>query len=259
MHPVNPGQTAVPSSGGAATELPHWTEPPTGQVPAVLARDSGDEGSGIGAPSWREEDADWIAHDEEFEPAMFGDDDVALGSLDETDSTDVDRRPWEFDLDSVRPGAASPSRPSDGVDREGDDASTIAPITEPTEVVAPLAGDAGPGRGDGEGSTAGPHPTDAPLSTSVGEVHRTGASAGAVAAAGAAAGAVGDMGAGTSAPGPAGEGPGGVGRDPDVPVGHAADEELFAADKPRPTGGDPGGPGPAQRAAAGPDAGQAAR
>ncbi len=237
VHPVNPGQTAVPSSGGAATELPHWTEPPTGQVPAVLARDSGDEGSGIGAPSWREEDADWIAHDEEFEPAMFGDDDVALGSLDETDSTDVDRRPWEFDLDSVRPGAASPSRPSDGVDRVGDDASTIAPITEPTEVVAPLTGDAGPGRGDGEGATAGAHPTDAPLSPSVGEVHRTGASAGAVAAAGAAAGAVGDMGAGTNAPGPAGEGPGGVGRDPDVPVGHAADEELFAADKPRPTGG----------------------
>ncbi|MGA3145851.1 MAG: phosphatidate cytidylyltransferase [Acidimicrobiales bacterium] len=253
VHPVNPGQTAVPSSGAAATELPHWTEPPTGQVPAVLARDSGDEGSGIGAPSWREEDADWVAHDEEFEPAMFGDDNVALGSLDETDSTDVDRRPWEFDLDSVRPGAASPSRPSDGFDREGDDAPTIAPITEPTEVVAPLTGDAGPGltgdagpgltgdagpgRGDGEGSTGGTLPTDTPLPGSVDDAHRTGASAGAVAAAGAAAGAAGEMGPGTTASGSAGAGTGGVEGDPVVPVGHAADEELSATDKPRPTGG----------------------
>ena len=42
---------------------------------------------------------------------MFGDDQVALGSLDESDSTDADRRPWEFDLDS-----APPTRParSDG-------------------------------------------------------------------------------------------------------------------------------------------------
>ena len=138
VHPVNPGQTAVPSTG-APTELPHWTEPPTGQVPAVLSRDAGDEGSGsgIGAPSWREEDADWTAHDEEFEPAMFGDDKVALGSLDETDSTDADRRPWEFDLDSVRPGAAS----SESVPRRGtgddDEFSTVVPITEPTAVVGP--------------------------------------------------------------------------------------------------------------------------
>ncbi len=259
VHPVNPGQTAVPSSGGAATELPHWTEPPTGQVPAVLARDSGDEGSGIGAPSWREEDADWIAHDEEFEPAMFGDDDVALGSLDETDSTDVDRRPWEFDLDSVRPGAASPSRPSDGVDREGDDISTIAPITEPTEVVAPLAGDAGPGRGDSEGSTGGPHPTDAAAF----HVHRRGPS---------------DRSIRRSS----GRGRrrrrrsrrhGGRDERPRPGRGRARRRRTRSrrpcrsrrrrgavhggqtpADR-----GDPSGPGPAQRATAGPDAGQAAR
>ena len=48
VHPVNPGQTAVPSTGAAPTELPHWTEPPTGQVPAVLSRDAGEEGSGPG-------------------------------------------------------------------------------------------------------------------------------------------------------------------------------------------------------------------
>lgn len=104
VDPVAPGQTAVPS--GAPTELPHWTEPPTGQVPAVLARDAGDEGSGpgIAGPSWREEDSDWEARDELFEPGVLGDDEVALGSLDETDRTDIDRRPWEFDLDPSESG-----------------------------------------------------------------------------------------------------------------------------------------------------------
>jgi CDP-diglyceride synthetase len=134
VNPVTPGQTAVPT-GGTPTELPHWTEPPTGQVPAVLSRDAGDEGSGISAPTWREEDADWVAHDEEFEPAMFGRDQVALGSLDETDSGDADRRPWEFDLASAKPGSPSPVRSSSGP--VGD------PITEPVPVVTPEVADDG--------------------------------------------------------------------------------------------------------------------
>jgi CDP-diglyceride synthetase len=130
VNPVAPGQTAVPSGIPAPTELPHWTEPPTGQVPAVLARDSGDEGAGSGivAPTWREEDADWVAHDEEFEPAMLAGDQVALGSLDETDDSDVERRPWEFNLDAVKPGAPSPHR--------GDGPVAGDPITEPVDVVA---------------------------------------------------------------------------------------------------------------------------
>ncbi len=146
VQPVNPGQTAVPGAAATTTELPHWTEPPTGQVPAVLARDTGGEGSGSGiaSPSWREEDTDWMAHDEEFEPAMFGDDREALGSLDETEGSDPDRRPWEFDLDSVRPGAASPVRHSAGAD-EADDGITIAPITEPTAVVSSEPEGPGPG------------------------------------------------------------------------------------------------------------------
>jgi CDP-diglyceride synthetase len=145
VNPVAPGQTAVPGGGAAPTELPHWTEPPTGQVPAVLAREPGDEepGSSLGAPSWREEDADWVAHDEEFEPAMLGDDAVALGSLDESDRSDAERRPWEFDLESSPPlpsGSRAPApEPGEAVIHE----STIAPITEPVEVVSPLSGDRG--------------------------------------------------------------------------------------------------------------------
>ena len=60
-------------------ELPHWTEAPTGQVPAVLARDDGDAPpsddpwSSLPAPSWRQDETDWTAHEERFEPAMLGD------------------------------------------------------------------------------------------------------------------------------------------------------------------------------------------
>lgn len=59
------------------TELPHWTEAPTGQVPAVLA----EEGAGTGEdpwaalppPTWREEEADWTAEEASFEPSMLAD------------------------------------------------------------------------------------------------------------------------------------------------------------------------------------------
>ncbi|MGA2837712.1 MAG: phosphatidate cytidylyltransferase [Acidimicrobiales bacterium] len=112
-------------SDAAHAELPHWTEPATGQVPAVLARDA-DSGAGAGIlpPTWREEDADWTAHEEEFEPSMFSDDRTSLGALDETDGADEERRPWEFDLDSVRPGQPGPGA-----------STTSDPITEPVDVV----------------------------------------------------------------------------------------------------------------------------
>ena len=165
IDPVRPGETAVPGATATPTELPHWTEPPTGQVPAVLARDNGDDspGSTMGAPTWREEDADWVAHEEEFDPAMFAGerDEVALGSLDETDSTDADRRPWEFDLGA----SPHPTGPVRRVSAPVDDPSAPSadPITEPTEVVAPVprarAVAEPPPAEDDEGHVGSPEPT----------------------------------------------------------------------------------------------------
>ncbi len=118
-----PAEADEPPADAAHAELPHWTEPATGQVPAVLARDDDGPTDGILPPTWREEDADWVAHEEEFEPAMFSDDRASLGALDETDDTDEERRPWEFDLSSVKPGQPGPG------------SSWADPITEPVEVV----------------------------------------------------------------------------------------------------------------------------
>ena len=78
----------------------------------MLARgpESERQGSGIIPPSWREEDADWVAHEEEFEPSMFGEEHAPLGSLDETDRAE-ERRPWEFELHSQPTGSTPAVRP----------------------------------------------------------------------------------------------------------------------------------------------------
>jgi phosphatidate cytidylyltransferase len=82
--------------------LPHWTEPATGEVPAVFSRDTDrddDPFASVGAPIWREEGADWAAQEEEFEPSMLAGEQGPQGKLDTTSS---DRQPWVFDLPGSR-------------------------------------------------------------------------------------------------------------------------------------------------------------
>jgi phosphatidate cytidylyltransferase len=84
VSPVDPRVTVTGAEMAAeaapdvepATEsvLPHWTEAPTGQVPAVLsekADSSDDPWASIPAPSWREGDADWVAHEEQFDASLL--------------------------------------------------------------------------------------------------------------------------------------------------------------------------------------------
>jgi CDP-diglyceride synthetase len=145
-----PGHAAGTAPGPAATELPHWTEPPTGQVPAVLSRDDSGPGT-IHPPTWREGESDWTAHEEAFEPSMFGDEQPSLGALDESGEDAEVSRPWEFDLESVRPGQPGPG------------ASTHDPITEPVMIGQPSDGGHEPSE-----RTAPPPPTaDAGESTTV--------------------------------------------------------------------------------------------
>ncbi|HUC04036.1 MAG TPA: hypothetical protein VL961_01475, partial [Acidimicrobiales bacterium] len=60
-------------------DMPHWNDAPTGQVPAILDR-GGDEPS-IAPPIWREEETDWVAHEEVFEPSMLSGEMTPVGSL----------------------------------------------------------------------------------------------------------------------------------------------------------------------------------
>jgi phosphatidate cytidylyltransferase len=71
-----------------ATLLPHWTDAPTGQVPIVVAReaaDSDDPWSAIPAPAWREGEADWVAHEDQFDTAILA-----------GEQREDTARPWEF-------------------------------------------------------------------------------------------------------------------------------------------------------------------
>jgi len=83
-------------------DMPHWNDAPTGQVPAILDRSDGEEPV-LAPPTWREEDTDWAAHEELFEPSMLSDDLPAVGSLvnDNNEQIDTERQPWHFDDDDL--------------------------------------------------------------------------------------------------------------------------------------------------------------
>ncbi|MGB7103942.1 MAG: phosphatidate cytidylyltransferase [Acidimicrobiales bacterium] len=77
------------------TLLPHWTDAPTGQVPTVVAREaalSDDPWASIPAPAWREGEADWVAHEDQFDTSI-------LAGEEKVD----DARPWEFFLAEEEP------------------------------------------------------------------------------------------------------------------------------------------------------------
>lgn len=74
------------------TLLPHWTDAPTGQVPIVVAREAAggdDPWAAIPAPAWREGEADWVAHEDQFDASILA-----------SDAKEEDARPWEFSLDA---------------------------------------------------------------------------------------------------------------------------------------------------------------
>jgi CDP-diglyceride synthetase len=99
---AEPAGNAVHEVTGPVVEenpdMPHWNDAPTGQVPAILDRGNGDE-QALAPPSWREEDSDWAAHEELFEPSMLSDELPPVGSMmnNNNDIVDMERQPWLFD------------------------------------------------------------------------------------------------------------------------------------------------------------------
>ncbi|HVB92003.1 MAG TPA: phosphatidate cytidylyltransferase [Acidimicrobiales bacterium] len=83
-------------------DLPHWNDAPTGQVPSVLDRTTGEEPL-MAPPTWREEENDWEAQEEMFEPSMLSDDLPAVGALinDNNEEVDMERQPWHFEADEL--------------------------------------------------------------------------------------------------------------------------------------------------------------
>ena len=132
-------------------ELPHWTEPPTGEVPAVLIGDDAplldDDGDDIDAwssfatstPRWRDADDDW--GDDGFMEKLADDgDEVRMGALGDQDSEPRHDAYYGFeDLEErveERTGEAARPRFDDEVDDDWS-ASTEdePPAAEPTAAV----------------------------------------------------------------------------------------------------------------------------
>jgi CDP-diglyceride synthetase len=93
--PLSPPPLDAGDLAAVPPELPHWSDPPTGQVPAAIDRrgeEADDEWGADSGPVWREHDHEWDS--DSFQPAMLADDAAPLGALDERPP---EARPWEFD------------------------------------------------------------------------------------------------------------------------------------------------------------------
>jgi phosphatidate cytidylyltransferase len=92
---------------GAVPLLPHWTDPPTGQVPAIVDRRSESDWDPLtppgGGPSWREHDHEW--EDSGFDASLLADDGTRIGALEDTPLSE--RQPWEFEDLAPRRGSTT--------------------------------------------------------------------------------------------------------------------------------------------------------
>jgi hypothetical protein len=116
------------AAGGTGVDLPHWTEPPTGEVPRILESDEpvGDQEAwstyaGRG-PRWRDSEADWAEDD--FEDLALHDEETPLGALDTSRSEHSDL--FSFD----EPEVAPPPEPEPAPERTATRIRTRRPPAE---------------------------------------------------------------------------------------------------------------------------------
>ncbi len=107
-------ENTEPTTTEPSFEMPHWTDEPTGVVPAILQTEStssDDPWASVPAPTWREESSDWVAEEEVFDMGMLLEDEPPTVSVNETPTQDS--QPWDFDFsegpaDEVRESEAAP-------------------------------------------------------------------------------------------------------------------------------------------------------
>ena len=118
-------------------EIPHWNDAPTGQVPAILDTSLGEDPP-VAPPTWREEETDWEAQEEVFEPSMLSDDLPAVGALlgEQSEEIDVERQPWHFESDDtlvIPPEPGFGAEPVAGTEFEPE--PEPEPVRQPEHVV----------------------------------------------------------------------------------------------------------------------------
>jgi phosphatidate cytidylyltransferase len=156
--PLEPGSDVLHLSEPTTVvpDMPHWTDPPTGQVPAVLDRRSDEDNTetqwsaaGDTGPAWREHSHEW--DDSTFDPSLLADDDTRVGALEETPLEE--RRPWEFD-DLTAAAADEDKREAEldapgateGWPTEDDEGGDEPEVTErPVVIITPSVAEEPPG------------------------------------------------------------------------------------------------------------------
>ena len=167
----------APAGGGGTDasgpiDLPHWTEPPTGEIPIILADSDVTDGpksggnapkggaSGTSAPRFRSKVGDW-AESDFAEAELFGEADDAFKALEDVGDDDDDDA--EFAASVARRRRLRPRRttPVDG-DGDGDgDGSTPGGGRVRSASSRPTKTSTG---GHGPGSSSGPPAAEAPRS-----------------------------------------------------------------------------------------------
>ena len=84
---------AEPAEPAAPIEMPHWSDPPTGEVPKVIAGDDGNDdldawsSFAASSPRWRDTDRDWES-DANVHEMLGADAEWRVGAMDDTRPTD---------------------------------------------------------------------------------------------------------------------------------------------------------------------------
>jgi len=142
--PARPAEPTVVTPPGARTELPHWTEPPTGENPRIAvtpddaATADDDEAvwqAASGGPRWRgEHDADWEDVDYHDPQTWAEEEGQKMGALDpDTGVSDLYRFDAPYDDEPYEPvGSAAPGPSPSAMGAPAyDDEAALAPEPAP--------------------------------------------------------------------------------------------------------------------------------
>jgi phosphatidate cytidylyltransferase len=125
-----PFDEGITVSGGYETELPHWTDPPTGEVPRILADRAAPAGSdrdedlaawealGSRSATWRDDSTGW------HEPDDLGDladDDLRVGALDTSRTEHSDLYSFDEDFERLEEERSGQHRPVTAEDLDMDE------------------------------------------------------------------------------------------------------------------------------------------
>ncbi len=139
--PAESTRPQPPPDASGPVQLPHWTEPPTGEIPQVISGEHPQTSVGDDLDTWatssgqtpryRTDASDW-ADAESSDPEVLRDDSAALGALRERDLRDEDDDAFDDAVSSRRrPTPTRRRQQQPRPDRPGPLGEDEAPATEP--------------------------------------------------------------------------------------------------------------------------------